>query len=281
MIYPKTKQTAEAVAQHYNSLDQFYRQLWGEHVHHGLWKTGNESVEQATEQLIEKVVEAGKIDEHSYVLDVGCGYGATARLLASRWEAQVTALTLSKSQWEYARAHDPESSNPQYLLGDFLNNHLKSESFDVIISVESSEHMVDKKKFFEEVMRLLKPKGRFVTCAWLAKNAPKDWEVEHLLEPICREGRLPNMGSENEYRQMMEEVGLKEIHFEDLSDSVKKTWAICAYRMSKAFFKDKRLRDYLMKKSSSDRIFAKSLFRIWLAYQTKSMVYGLFSAVKE
>lgn len=281
MIYPDTAQSAEEVAKHYNDLDKYYRQLWGNHVHHGYWKWGNETVVQATEALIELVAHAGKIDESSKVLDVGCGYGETSRYLTRKKEAAVTALTISKSQWQYARSHDPESSNPRYLLGDFLRNDFKEASYDAVISIESSEHMVDKPKFFQEVHRLLKPGGRFVTCAWLAKTKPTDWEVKHLLEPICREGRLPSMGSEEDYLQMMGDVGLELLDFSDISKQVKKTWAICVYRTGKAFFRDRDLRKYLLNKNSTERIFAKSLFRIWAAYNKKAMRYGLFTAEKK
>ncbi len=33
----------EEVADHYEELDRIYREVWGEHVHHGLWRTGRES----------------------------------------------------------------------------------------------------------------------------------------------------------------------------------------------------------------------------------------------
>jgi len=34
------------VARHYDEVDPFYRELWGEHLHHGLWLTGDEGSEQ-------------------------------------------------------------------------------------------------------------------------------------------------------------------------------------------------------------------------------------------
>jgi len=280
MIYPNESQTSEAVAEHYNSLDKYYRKLWGEHLHHGYWQQGNETVEQATEALIELVVKAGKIEDNSKVLDLGCGYGATARFLAHKVGAIVTALTISKSQWQYARSHDPESTNPRYILGDFLHHTIPEDSFDAIISIESSEHMVEKEQFFSEVARLLKPGGRFVTCACLAKESPSPWQIKHLLEPICREGRIPSLGSETEYRAMIEEAGLKEVEFRDLSKNVKKTWSICALRTSRAFLFDKHIRKMLLDKGFSERVFARTLFRILMAYNTKAMRYGLFSAVK-
>ncbi|NGX38854.1 MAG: 27-O-demethylrifamycin SV methyltransferase [Chlamydiae bacterium] len=281
MIYPETTQSPEEVATHYNSLDQYYRKLWGEHLHHGFWKSGHESVEEATEELIRLVAEAGKITENSLVCDVGCGYGGTSRFLVEHYKAHLTSLTLSEAQLDYAKAQTPDTDNPNYLLSDFLQSELPSDHFDVVLSIESSEHMVDKKKFFHEVTRILKPGGRFVTCAWLAKNSPKKWEVKHFLEPICREGRLPSMGSELDYREMMVNAGLQEIAFRDISNSVKKTWAICIGRASKAFFSDKELRSYLLSRSSSDRVFAKTLLRLWGAYELKSMRYGLFTASKQ
>ena len=41
MIHPHGKQV-RGVAVHYDTLDQFYREIWGEHVHHGYWRTGHE-----------------------------------------------------------------------------------------------------------------------------------------------------------------------------------------------------------------------------------------------
>lgn len=34
------------VAGHYDALDVFYRDLWGERLHHGLWLTGRETPAQ-------------------------------------------------------------------------------------------------------------------------------------------------------------------------------------------------------------------------------------------
>ena len=52
MITPQQMPTVEAVGRHYDDLDVYYRDIWGEHVHHGLWETGRESPEAACERLI-------------------------------------------------------------------------------------------------------------------------------------------------------------------------------------------------------------------------------------
>ncbi len=276
MIYPNETQNSQAVAEHYNSLDPWYRKIWGDHIHHGLWKTGDESPERAVEQLVELIAEKGEIQKGDCVCDIGCGYGATAKLLHQKCGAKVTGFSLSERQLEYARAKDPLS---QYFLCDWLENNLPTNSFDVATSVESSEHMVDKFKFFTEAHRVLKPGGRLVICAWLSKEDPKPWEVRYLLEPICREGRLPSLGSVSDYTQLMLQAGFEKISYEELTQNVKKTWAICSWRMI-CELKNRNFRHFLFKEKPIDRVFARTIFRILFAYQTRSMIYGIFRTTK-
>ena len=93
MISARSSIDRAAVASHYDELDHFYRDVWGDHVHHGLWLRGDESRECAVEQLAELVAENAQIGPGVRVCDIGCGYGATARLMAARG-AEVTALTI-------------------------------------------------------------------------------------------------------------------------------------------------------------------------------------------
>jgi tocopherol O-methyltransferase len=280
MITPTAEPIPAAVAAHYDDLDRFYREIWGEHVHHGLWRSGRESPEVAVLQLIALVAEHAEIAPGDLVCDVGCGYGGTARVLAREYGAAVTALTISPTQHAYARDLDPAETNPVYLLGDWCQNTLPADSFDVVIAIESSEHMADKRVFFAEAHRVLKPGGRFVVAAWLARPSPGRWEVRHLLEPICREGRLPGMGTADEYTALAAGAGLEPAHFEDLSRQVKRTWPICTLRTIKGLIRNPDYRHFLFKEKSPDRVFVLTLFRILLAYETGSMRYGILKAVK-
>jgi len=216
MIIPAKKQTSAAVAQHYDDLDPFYRELWGDHVHHGLWTTGLENPAQAVENLIACVARRLELDPGQHVCDVGCGYGATAQWLAEHHGVHVTGLTISAVQAQRASERSTGSSRLRFLWRDWLDNGFETGSFDHIVAIESSEHMVDKQHFFDEAYRTLRPGGRLAVCAWLARSNPRPWEVRHLLEPICREGRLPGMGNEVEYRRFAERAGFTVEAFEDL-----------------------------------------------------------------
>ncbi|WAC66173.1 class I SAM-dependent methyltransferase [Agrococcus sp. SL85] len=273
MIVPDAGQDAAAVADHYDELDLVYRRIWGEHVHHGLWTTGRESPAQAVEALVDAVAERLRLAPGQRGVDIGCGYGGTARRLAATRGIRVTGLTLSAEQAAFAAARGGDGVEVR--VADWLDSGLPSASADAAWSIESSEHMVDKPAFFAEAHRVLSPGGRMVVCAWLSREAPSRWQVRHLLEPICREGRLPSMGTRQEYEAMAREAGFAVVGFEDVSSRVARTWTICARRLARALVVDREVRDMGLR--ARNRVFALSIPRLILAYRTGAMRYGILT----
>ena len=278
MIVPREPQSSAAVAEHYDELDPFYREIWGEHVHHGLWTTGRESPDQAVEALIAHLADTLALRPGQQVCDIGCGYGATAEWLAEHHGVHVMGVTLSSAQLRQAERRAAGSPLLQFMRQDWLANTFEDGAFDHVIAIDSSEHMTDKQRFFDEAYRTLRPAGRLAIYAWLARDKARPWEERLLLEPICREGRLPGMGTEAEYREWAEKAGFVVDGFEDLSPKVRRTWALCAGRVAKKLLTHSHYRRYLLDARSQNRIFALSLPRIWLAYATGSMRYGLLTA---
>ena len=281
MIRPQTSAVdISSVAAHYDDLDLFYRTIWGTHVHHGYWPTGKESTEEALENLIHLVARRAGIKSGSCVCDIGCGYGGSAQIFATHYGARVIGMTVSRKQYELAQVYTAGLANVSFMLCDGLTSGLPPASFDAIVSVESSEHMQDKPAFFAEVSRLLRPGGRFVVTAWLTREQPGASESKYLLEPICAEGRLPSMAAASEYQDMLGAAGIRNIEFQDISCAVKKTWSVCALRCLTRISSNPFLRQRIMDPTFSNRVFAKTVLRIWLAYRTGAMRYGLFSGRK-
>jgi tocopherol O-methyltransferase len=280
MIVPRELQTPDAVAEHYDELDPFYREIWGEHVHHGLWTTGHETPDQAVEALVAHLAGALDLQPGQHVCDVGCGYGATAEWLSRHYEVRVTGITLSSAQLRQAQMRSAASPLLHFAQQDWLENTYEGGAFDHVIAIESSEHMPDKQRFFDEAYRTLRPGGRLAVYAWLARDGARPWEERHLLEPICREGCLPGMGSEAEYRAWAIKAGFVSDGFEDLSAKVRRTWALCTGRIARKLLTHPQYGRYLLDARAKNRIFALSVPRIWIAYLTGSMRYGLLTAHK-
>lgn len=269
----------EEVADHYEELDRFYRELWGEHVHHGLWRTGRESPTDAVVQLVELVAAEAGIEPGFSAVDIGCGYGATARHLAAKYGARVTGLTITPAQYRYAVAATP-GDNPNYLLRDWNANELPDSAFDAAYAIESTEHMEDKCRVFSEAFRVLRPGGRLAICVWTAADPCSSWQERHLLEPICREGRLPGMGTEADYRSLLEGAGFVVDQVTDISRQVRATWGICVGRAFSKIFSDRQSRGFLFSSASRNRVFLITVARIWLAYRTGAMRYLVWRAHK-
>jgi tocopherol O-methyltransferase len=129
-------------------------------------------------------------------------------------------------------------------------------------------------------MRVLRPGGRLVVCAWLAGNELRGWEERWLVEPVCREGRLPGMGTEGEYASWIESAGLILENRLEISRQVSRTWPICAARFALALLRRPGYIKFVMDPKNDNRVFAFTMLRIWLAYRTGAMRYIVFTASK-
>ena len=280
MIFPRAAQTPEAVADHYDELDSFYREIWGEHVHHGYWATGRETPAQAADALVLLLAERLRLSAGHAVCDIGCGYGATARMLAERHGVAVTGVTISAAQAAIAATRAPARGRVDIRRQDWLANDFADAGFDRAYAVESSEHMPDKQRCFTEAFRTLRPGGLLVVCAWLARPAPRPWEVRHLLEPICREGRLPAMGDQADYDALLRHAGFDLLQVDDISRSVARTWAICLRRLAGKTVTDRRYLRFLLDTHASNRVFVLTMLRLLVAYRTGAMRYCVLTACK-
>jgi tocopherol O-methyltransferase len=274
VIVPDVPQTATSVAVHYDELDTAYRRMWGDHVHHGYWRTGRESAAEAVEALVGLVEARLDLEPGQAVCDIGCGYGATAVALVMRNEVSVLGLTISSAQERVARSR----GNPGFtcLRRDWLDNQLPDASFDRAYAIESSEHMVDKECFFTEASRVLRPGGRLVVCAWLEGEAVRPWETRRLLKSICTEGRLPSMGSRADYQELASRAGLVLKTYEDISRNVRRTWSICLRRLAVRLLTDRAIRRLALSSATQNRSFMLSLPRLIVALRTGAMRYGVF-----
>lgn len=95
------------------------------------------------------------------VLDLGCAGGFMAEALARRG-AHVTGLDPAEDAIAAARAHaDEEGLAIAYDIGTGEEMSYPDAAFDAVVCVDVLEHVADLQKTLNQVVRVLKPGGRF------------------------------------------------------------------------------------------------------------------------
>lgn len=250
-------------------------------MHHGLWTDPGFSPEEAVRHLVHRVATDAQIKEGAHVCDVGCGYGAPARLWAEVYGAEVTGFTVSEVQYNYAVGQPVDGPRPEYLLRDFLTNNVPDASVDAVVGIESLTHIQDPAAVFREAARLLRPGGRLVLCVWMAGPSPSRSAQRWLLNPICDEGRLSGLPTTTDLHRWAMEAGLRIVQLDDCTALVHRTWTVVLRRFFHALLTDPSLLRTLLDSSVSDRVFARTIPRIWLAQYIGALRYGWVVAERD
>lgn len=275
-VSPPVQPSNAAVAEHYDALDPFYRDIWGQHVHHGLWATGRETPAEATEKMSHRVLAGLALRPGARLADIGCGYGGTARLAANLHDAHVVGLTLSAAQKRFADQQTVARGSVEILVRDWKEAAFAAGSFDAMLALESLEHFTDKAGFARLARAAVRPGGRLAVTTWLAADEVSAWSRRHLLDAVCREGQAAPLVTARELRAVFSRAGFSEVLIEDLSPLVGRTWGVILRRLALRLLTRRDYWAFLLRSRAQDRVFALTALRIRLAYFTGCFRYGYF-----
>ncbi len=151
------------IRSHYNLTTPFYRLLWGHHLHHGLFEE-DVPAKVAQQQLTDRLAQEANIQSGDRVLDVGCGMGGSSIALAQALDCRVTGITLSPVQRHWAqwasRWHGVQAKT-DFRAQDAETAEFQPGSFDIVWSIECTEHLFEKPAFFKRP-----PNGSSQVAAW-------------------------------------------------------------------------------------------------------------------
>ncbi|ROL58221.1 class I SAM-dependent methyltransferase [Bacteroidetes/Chlorobi group bacterium Naka2016] len=110
-------------------------------------------------------------EENMKILDVGCGTGNYSIKLA-KLNCIVTGIDISEEMLKIAKRKSEAEQLPiNFVHGNIESMPFESNSFDAVISVAVLEFVNNKAKAFEEIFRVVKPKGKIVV-GFLNKESP-------------------------------------------------------------------------------------------------------------
>lgn len=221
MSQDQGSQVVDTTRDYYDSddADNFYYHIWGgEDIHVGIYQTDTEPILTASRRTVDTMIERiPGLPESARLLDIGAGYGGSARVIARELGIRVTCLNLSAVQNERNRtmtAGQGLADRIDVHDGNFEELPFDDASFDQLWCQDSILHSGRRERVFEEVDRVLKPGGGFIfTDPMQADDADPA-----TLQPVLERIHLPSMGSVAKYKGYAAGLGWETVDIDEKPD---------------------------------------------------------------
>ena len=154
-------QAVKNIAYHYDLGNDFYS-LWLDDTmtySSALFHTGHESLEAAQQQKYASMVDQMGVKPGDHVLEIGCGWGGFAEYAASVRGLQVTALTISQAQHDFAVTRIARAGLADRVTIKLQDYRDEDGLYDGIASIEMFEAVGERywPVYFNTLRERLKP----------------------------------------------------------------------------------------------------------------------------
>uniref|UniRef100_A0A7S1GSA1 Methyltransferase type 11 domain-containing protein n=1 Tax=Cyclophora tenuis TaxID=216820 RepID=A0A7S1GSA1_CYCTE len=221
------------IAGFYDRSSKLWESVWGEHMHHGYYVPEDRTDHvQAQIDLIDQVLKWAEVQSATNMVDVGCGIGGSSRHIARKLGCTAQGITLSPYQAQRGNELAQEQrlrEQTNFQVADALDMPFADNSFDLVWSLESGEHMPDKTQFVNELLRVATPGGRIIVVTWCHRDLEEGEtsltkREERLLAKINRAYYLPKWCSVNDYVDLLKSKGAIDIKRDDWSYIIAPFW---------------------------------------------------------
>ena len=199
--------------------DEIYRTVWGDNLHLGVPPRPDATHSEAMEHTNKLMADMTDLAPSHHVIDLGCGYGSTARYLAGNYGCRVTGINISSKELELARQRATESGLAELLkfeYGDFHELSYQDDSFDVVWSQEAFLHAVDRKEILSECQRVLVPSGTLIFSDILVRHDISADDRARIYDRV----KSTDMWDSDDYEEAIVGLGFKELQIVNWSQYV-------------------------------------------------------------
>ncbi|NIO05397.1 MAG: methyltransferase domain-containing protein [Proteobacteria bacterium] len=113
-------------------------------------------------RLVDQLLGMIDVTRVTKILEIGCGAGAVAAHLASRYPMKVIGTDLDPEMVGMARRYQRESKNLNFAEADATRLPFVDSEFDMVVSLKVIHHVGDWRGALREVCRVLRPNGFFI-----------------------------------------------------------------------------------------------------------------------
>ena len=203
--------------------DQIYRTIWGDNIHLGVPCGDQCPHPEAMEHTNEIMAHTVNLSPGTRVLDLGCGYGSTARFLAANFGCHVTAVNISQKELDLALERTGETGLGSLLAfeyGDFHDLKYGDCSFDIVWSQEAFLHAADRSRVLSECRRVLAPSGTLVFTDILVRSGTPESDRQRIYDRV----KSADMWDVTDYTGALNRLGFDMAQVEDWSEHVARSY---------------------------------------------------------
>ena len=141
------------------------------------------------------------------VLDVGCGLGGACRLFAGEFGCNATGIDITAEYIDTATRLSKLTGMQQgtrFVQASALDLPFPHNSFDIVWTQHVQMNIGDKKQFYSQIARVLRPAGRFVYYdIFIAGKGPLHYPL-----PWASDASISHLVSTSELKNILQELGL-------------------------------------------------------------------------
>ncbi len=167
----------------------------------------------ATHELI---TESG-INKDSKILDVGCGIGGPARVIAFETGCKVTGIDLTEDFIRTAKLLSELvglDDRTEFICADATKLPFNDETFDIVWTQHAQMNIKEKDKLYSEIFRVLKKGGKFIYYdIFSTGNDPLFYPL-----PWAEKINISHLITVHEYDELLKKTGFKGIQKTDKTE---------------------------------------------------------------
>ncbi|GGE94004.1 class I SAM-dependent methyltransferase [Stappia taiwanensis] len=152
------------ISSHYDLGNDFYREWLDPSMTYSsaLFEGGINDLEQAQRRKYHSLVAETDIRPNHHVLEIGCGWGGFAEYVAREVGARVTALTISREQYDFACQRMQDNGLAEKVEIKLQDYRDETRQYDRIASIEMFEAVGESywQTYFRQLSTCLKAGGR-------------------------------------------------------------------------------------------------------------------------
>jgi len=215
-------QYQESMKKMFAAVSDLYASYWGDFFHFAIFDNQSQTYEQALKKTHDKYLDELNVSQSRRILDIACGRGGFANLMARNTEGSVLGVDISESQLSHARRY--KRVNLRFEVCDVMEIDKLDGGFDAVSYLDAAFYLPDKASAINKISKIMTKGARLLLIEWCKKPGLTGVQEELVLQPFMRYWAVPNLETHKNYEKIIKAAGLKIIDSTDLNDKIIPNW---------------------------------------------------------